>query len=179
MVVRRTLATECSFEAPHGTEQGRRIGAIAHGRMHAKEISVELTDLTPWASVRHASPTPRAATQQKNLHPSDPAKSLCCHLVCVPRPNLPFSWRDKNLIAGARDQGVFMYWIPSSAFQMGQTLAMRNGTVRDFIGLQPLGVAPRPKAPPSSPSPSPAPSPSSQQAITAGVIPENKTSAGQ
>ncbi|CAN0173382.1 unnamed protein product, partial [Ectocarpus sp. 13 AM-2016] len=36
------------------------------------------------------------------------------------------------------DQGVFMYWIPSSVFQMGQTYTMKNNKVRESLGLKPL-----------------------------------------
>eukprot|EP00752_Nemacystus_decipiens_P005108 g4633.t1 len=39
-------------------------------------------------------------------------------------------------------QGVFMYWIPSAAFQMSQTYALRNNAVREFIGLKPIDRAP-------------------------------------
>ncbi|CAM9268392.1 unnamed protein product [Ectocarpus fasciculatus] len=57
-------------------------------------------------------------------------------------------------------QGVFMYWIPSSAFQMGQTYTMKNNKVRELLGLKPLGPPPREAAgatPPPPPPPVPVP----------------------
>lgn len=71
-----------------------------------------------------------------------------------------------------------MYWIPSSLFQMGQTLAMRNEHVRSFLGLQPLRQA----APPPTPAGdaklgskaeggSPPEVPAVQGALAAGNIP--------
>lgn len=73
-----------------------------------------------------------------------------------------------------------MYWIPSSAFQMGQTYAMRNNAVREFIGLQPMGV------PRGAAGPAPAAqqakavdgssSPEEQKSLTAGVLAGNKMS---
>lgn len=43
----------------------------------------------------------------------------------------------------AADQGVFMYWIPSSAFQMCQAQAMKNDKFREFLGLQSIKAPPR------------------------------------
>eukprot|EP00903_Cladosiphon_okamuranus_P020886 g19180.t1 len=77
-------------------------------------------------------------------------------------------------------QGVFMYWIPSSAFQIGQTYAMRNNTVREFIGLQPIGV-PRgaagaaPAGQGAKPVDDSVPS-TGQKSLTAGVLPGKKMS---
>lgn len=73
-----------------------------------------------------------------------------------------------------------MYWIPSSAFQMGQTYAIRNDTVRELIGLRPLGV-PRGAAgaPPPAQKAEVIHQPSSQQgqkSPTPGVLPPKKIS---
>lgn len=79
-------------------------------------------------------------------------------------------------------QGVFMYWIPSSAFQMGQTFAMKNNAVREFIGLQPIGVPPRGAAGAAPPAKGEAKaiddssSPEGQKSLTAGVLPRDKMS---
>ncbi|CAM9519324.1 unnamed protein product [Ectocarpus sp. 4 AP-2014] len=63
-------------------------------------------------------------------------------------------------------QGVFMYWIPSAVFQMGQTYTMKNNKVRELLGLKPLGLPPRgaagatpPPAPATAPIPVPPPAP--------------------
>ena len=89
-------------------------------------------------------------------------------LLLLPLPILP---RAPCLRVG---QGVFMYWIPSSAFQMGQTYAMRNNAVREFIGLQPLAT-PRGAAGGAAPAAQKAEA-IGQNSLTAGVLPEKKTS---
>ncbi|CAM9160222.1 unnamed protein product [Laminaria digitata] len=84
--------------------------------------------------------------------------------------------------------GVFMYWIPSSLFQASQTLAMRNESVRQFLGLQPLRQA----APPPTPAGGNAQLPSkavecgssqetpriTQVSLTAGGIPAGNNARG-
>lgn len=57
-----------------------------------------------------------------------------------------------------------MYWIPSSAFQTCQTLAMKNDSVRLFFGLLPLT---RPVAKVTTDSPAGMPK-QPQAALTAG-----------
>ncbi|CAM9711977.1 unnamed protein product [Scytosiphon promiscuus] len=63
-------------------------------------------------------------------------------------------------------QGVFMYWIPSSAFQMGQAYAMKNDRFRGLFGLQALKAPPRPAA-------GGAPPPAGQEAV--GVSTDQKS----
>lgn len=55
-----------------------------------------------------------------------------------------------------------MYWIPSSAFQMGQSYAMRNDNFRGLLGLQAIKAPPRAAA-------GGAPPPSDQEAIGAST----------
>lgn len=77
-------------------------------------------------------------------------------------------------------QGVFMYWIPSSLFQIGQGRAMKNASVREFLRLQPLGVPPREAVRGSSSADGDSsPQEEQQKSLTAGVVPGRKAPAGE
>lgn len=73
-----------------------------------------------------------------------------------------------------------MYWIPSSLFQIGQGMALKNASVRTFLGLKPLREPPRGavRAPPPVPGDSSSQEEQEQEqqkSLTAGVLTGRKS----